>query len=217
MTAPIRILIVDDHTLVRSAMHLMLELKPGLEIVGEAQDGIEAIEQTRALQPDVILMDLEMPRMGGLEAIAQIHAEFPGARILVLTSFVDDQKITAAIKAGALNYLLKNSSPADLVRTIHEVYSGASNLSPEIARGLVAGLQQPASPHPPVAELTPRETEILRLAAGGLSNTSIAARLFISEGTVRFHMSNIFSKLRVSNRSQAIVSALRQGLVELEK
>lgn len=217
MAAPIRILIVDDHTLVRSAMHLMLELKPGLEIVGEAKDGIEAIEQTRALQPDVILMDLEMPRMGGLEAIAQIHTEFPGVRILVLTSFVDDQKITAAIRAGALNYLLKNSSPADLVRTIHEVYSGASNLSPEIARGLVAGLQQPASPNPPAAELTARETEILRLAAGGLSNTSIAARLFISEGTVRFHMSNIFSKLQVSNRSQAIVSALRTGLVDLEK
>jgi DNA-binding NarL/FixJ family response regulator len=215
LTTAIRILIVDDHTLVRNAMHLMLDLKTGLEVVGEAQDGLEAIDQARILQPDVVLMDLEMPRLGGLEAIAEIHRQFPKIRIVVLTSFVDDQKIAAAIQAGAMNYLLKNSSPADLVRTIQEVYAGSANLSPEITRRLVAGLQQPAKPVAPETSLTERENEILRLAASGLTNPEIAEKLFISEGTVRFHISNIFSKLGVSSRSQAILYALRQGWVDL--
>ena len=212
-----RILIVDDHTVVRHALHLMLDLKPGFEVVGEAQDGLEAIIQTRSLQPDVILMDLEMPRMSGLEAIVEIHREFPKVRILVLTSFVDDQKIAAAIKAGAMNYLLKNSSPAELVQAIQEVYQGSTNLSPEIARRLVAGLQQPAKPGTSENLLSKREVEILRLAASGSSNLDIAATLFISEGTVRFHFSNIFRKLQVTNRSQAILVALRQGWADLDE
>lgn len=217
MEENIRILIVDDHTVVRNAMHLMLDLKPDLEVVGEAQDGFEAIEQTRMLQPDVILMDLEMPRMGGLEAITEIHREFPGVRILVLTSFVEDQKIAAAIQAGALNYLLKNSTPAELVHAIREVFLGHVNLSPDMARRLVAGLQHPIPAIPPENALTDREDEILRLAAQGLSNPDISARLFISEGTVRFHMSNIFSKLQVTSRSQAILIALRRGWVKLSE
>ena len=212
-----RILIVDDHTVVRHALHLMLDLKPGFEVVGEAQDGLEAIIQTRSLQPDVILMDLEMPRMSGLDAIVEIHREFPKVRILVLTSFVDDQKIAAAIKAGAMNYLLKNSSPAELVQAIQEVYQGSTNLSPEIARRLVAGLQQPAKPGTSENLLSKREVEILRLAASGSSNLDIAATLFISEGTVRFHFSNIFRKLQVTNRSQAILVALRQGWADLDE
>ncbi|MDR3577560.1 MAG: response regulator transcription factor [Anaerolineaceae bacterium] len=212
-----RILIVDDHTLVRHALHLMLDLKPGFEVVGEAQDGLEAISQTRRLQPDVILMDLEMPGMGGLEAISEIHREFPKVHILVLTSFVDDQKIAAAIKAGAVNYLFKNSSPAELVKAIQEVYKGRTNLSPEVASRLVAGLQQ--QDHSKISEfsLTRREIEILRLAASGLSNPEIASKLFISEGTVRFHFSNIFRKLQVTNRSQAILVALRQGWANLDE
>jgi NarL family two-component system response regulator LiaR len=206
MPKPIRLLIVDDHTVVRSALHLMLELKPGLEVVGEAQDGFEAIEQARRVQPDVILMDLEMPRLGGLEAIAAIHRAQPWIRILVLTSFVADQKIAAAIGAGAQNYLLKNSTPAELVAAIHEVHAGQPRLAPDIAARLVAGLQQSQT-----AALTRREAEILHLAVSGMSNAEIATRLCVAPGTVRFHFSHICRKLQAANRSQAILTAIRTG------
>jgi NarL family two-component system response regulator LiaR len=213
----IKILIVDDHTVVRSALHLMLDLKPGLEVIGEAQDGLEAINQTKLLKPDVILMDLEMPRMGGLESIMEIHREFPAVHILVLTSFVDDQKIAAAIKAGAMNYLLKNSTPGELVQAIKDVYIGSTNLSPDISRRLIAGLQEPVKSVSNTPSLTGRESEILSLSARGLSNPEIATALYISEGTVRFHFSNIFKKLQVANRSQAILYAHRQGWVDISK
>jgi len=215
MKKNIRILIVDDHTVVRHGLRLMLELKPGMQIVGEACDGIEALSQARSQKPDVILMDLEMPRVGGLQAISEIHPEFPGIRILVLTSFADSEKIVMAIKAGAAGYLLKDSTPSDLVRAIQDVYCGNFILPTEISQKLVYGLQQPAQSNPAETGLTRREREIIRMAAIGLSNQDIAKKLVISDGTVRFHLSNIFSKLQVCNRSQAILYALRHGWVDL--
>jgi DNA-binding NarL/FixJ family response regulator len=216
MEKAIRILIVDDHTVLRHGLHLMLELKPGLEVVGEARDGVDAISQARLLQPDVILMDLEMPRMGGQQAIQEIHNEFPAINILVLTSFADNDKIMQAIKAGAAGYLLKDASPADLVQSIKNVFAGNVSLSPEITKKLVQQMQQPPANRQAEQSLTEREREILRLAASGLSNQDIARRLVIAEGTVRFHLSNIFSKFQVSNRSQALLHALRLGWVDLK-
>jgi len=212
----IRVLIVDDHTVVRHGLRLMLELKPGIEVVGEARDGAEAITQARRLRPDVILMDLEMPRVSGIQAIAEISPELPDIRILVLTSFGDSEKIASAIKSGAAGYILKDSSPTELVHAIREVAQGNISLPPDIAQKLVGALQRPARNLTKAKLLTNREREILQLAASGLSNREIAGRLVISEGTIRFHFSNIFNKLGVNNRSQAIVSALRQGLVNIQ-
>jgi NarL family two-component system response regulator LiaR len=211
----IRILIVDDHTVVRHGLRLMLELKSGFEVIGEAKDGNEAIDMAIKLTPDVILMDLEMPQVNGLQAITAIHAELPDIRILVLTSFVDSEKIASAIRNGAAGYLLKDTSPGELVQAIKEVDEGHVSLPPEIAQKLVEGLQKPAGIQAVENTLTNREGEILQLAACGLSNQEIANKLVISEGTVRFHFSNIFSKLQVNNRSQALVYALRQGWVNL--
>ena len=216
MDTHIRILIADDHTVVRHGLRLMLELKPGLEVVGEAKDGNEAILLAHTLKPDVILMDLDMPRLNGLHAIASIHPDLPDIRILVLTSFTDKEKITSAIRNGAAGYILKDTSPADLVKAIREVAQGHVSLPPEIAQKLVEGLQHPARDPAVDTLLTNREREVLRLATDGLSNQEIADKLVISEGTVRFHFSNIFSKLQVNNRSQAIVYALRQGLVNMK-
>jgi DNA-binding NarL/FixJ family response regulator len=217
MEKKIRILIADDHTVVRHGLHLMLERKADFEVAGEARDGAEALALARTLRPDVILMDLEMPHMNGLEAIAAIHPELPEVRILVLTSFTDSEKIASAVKSGAAGYILKDSSPAELAYAIREVARGGVSLPPEIAQKLVEGLQQPAAAPGGESGLTGREREILQLAASGLSNEEIAARLVISEGTVRFHFSNIFSKLQVSSRSQAIVHALRHGWVKIDE
>jgi two-component system, NarL family, response regulator LiaR len=215
MEPQIRVLIADDHTIVRHGLRLMLELKPGIEVVGEAQDGAEAITLAGALKPDVIIMDLEMPRVSGLQAIAEIHARMPEIHILVLTSYTDSEKITSAIKNGAVGYLLKDSPPGELIQAIREVAQGHINLPPEIAQKLVQGLQQSSEAQRSFSPLTNRELEVLRLAACGMSNPEIAGKLVVSEGTVRFHFSNIFNKLQVNNRSQAIVHALRRGLVDL--
>jgi NarL family two-component system response regulator LiaR len=215
MAEKIRILIVEDHTVVRHGLRLMLEQKPDLEVVGEAGDGREAVDKANILKPNVILMDLVMPRMDGVEATALIHQTLPDARILVLTSFSDDDKLVAAIKAGAMGYLLKDSSPADLLNAIHEVNEGKASLSPDFASRLVMELRAPAKPQHPQIVLTEREIEVLRLAASGLSNPEIASNLYITEGTVRFHFSNILNKLNLPNRTQAVLYALRQGWAEL--
>lgn len=215
MDKNIRILIVDDHTVIRHGLRLMLELKYGLEVIGEAKDGSEAISLAIKLTPDVILMDLEMPQVNGLQAITAIHTKLPEVRMLVLTSFTDSEKIASAIRSGAAGYLLKDSSPSELVQAIREVAQGHVSLSHEIAQKLVEGLQKPAGIPAVDNMLTNREREILQLAACGISNHEIANKLVISEGTVRFHFSNIFSKLQVNNRSQAVVHALRHGWVNL--
>lgn len=210
---PIRVLIADDHPVVRRGLGSLINIKADMELVGEAADGVEAVEKARLLQPDVILLDLLMPRQGGLEAIKEIKQENAEARILVLTSFADDDKVFSAIKAGALGYLLKDSPPETLLQAIRDVYRGESSLHPTIARKLIRELNQPPADLPPTEEpLTRREIEVLRLVARGLSNQEIAEKLVVSEGTVRIHVSNILSKLHLANRTQAALYALQEGL-----
>ncbi len=217
MTEIIRVLIVDDHAVVREGLRTLLGYQLGLEVVGEASNGLQAVEQARALQPDVILLDLVMPRMGGVQAIGEIKKENPDARILILTSFAEDDKVFPAIKSGALGYLLKDSSPQELLRAIRQVHRGESSLHPTIARKLIREISQPSDLPPAQDPLTPREMEVLQLVAQGLSNPEIAAKLFISERTVRNYVSHILDKLHLANRVQAALYALREGLTSLNE
>lgn len=216
MSDPIRIMIVDDHAIVRKGLRALIDTEPHLEVVDEAVDGVEAVLHARASQPDVILMDLEMPRKDGIQAITEIKQENPDARIMVLTSFTDDEKVFPAIKAGALGYLLKDSFPEELVQAIQDVYQGESSLHPTIARKLIHEINRP--PDLPLSDepLTPRELDVLTLVAKGLSNHEIAAKLVITERTVGNHVSTILSKLHLANRTQAALFALREGLTDLD-
>ena len=217
MTETIHILIADDHAIVREGLRALIDTERGMELVGEAADGVEAVLRARSLQPDVILLDLVMPRKDGIEAISEIKRENPEARILVLTSFAEDDKVFPAIKAGALGYLLKDSSPQELLQAIREVYRGESSLHPAIARKLIRELNRPPENLPPTEEpLTEREVEVLSLVARGLSNQEIADRLVVSERTVRTHVSNILGKLHLANRTQAALYAVREGLAGLD-
>lgn len=215
-TPTIRILIADDHAVVREGLRALIATKPDIEMVGEAADGTEAILKSRSLRPDVILMDLVMPRQDGIEAIAEIKRENPDARILVLTSFADDGKLFPAIKAGAMGYLLKDSSPQELLQAIHDIYHGKSSLHPSVALKVIRELNRPRESLTPSEQpLTERETEVLKLVAQGLSNQEIATTLVISERTVGTHVSNILSKLHLANRTQAALYALQEGLASL--
>ena len=211
----IRILIADDHPVVRKGIKALLSTEPGLEVVGEAADGEQAVTKARTLKPDVILMDLSMPRKDGVQAISEIRQEIPEAKVLVLTSFAEDKRIIAAIEAGALGYLLKDSSPQELIRAVHTVYQGESSLHPTVAHKLIHRFQR-SSKELQTDPLTARELKVLRLIAKGLSNHDIANKLFISEPTVRAHVSNILRKLHLENRTQATLYALREGLASLE-
>lgn len=217
MTETIRVLIADDHTVVRGGLSALLEDVEGIDVIGEAADGVEAVLKTRSLKPDVVLMDLMMPRKTGIEAIEEIKHENPGARILVLTSYSDDDKVFAAIKAGALGYLLKETSTQDLLQAIRDVYHGESSLHPAIARKLIRELNRPTTLPPSDEPLTDREAEVLILVAQGLSNQDISNKLVISERTVRTHVSNILSKLHLANRTQAALYALKEGLTSLDE
>jgi len=212
----IRILIVDDHPVVREGLHGMLDRKPGLEVVGEAADGFEAVEKARLLQPDVILLDLMMPRKGGLEVIGEIRQENPSMRILILTSFAEDAQVFPVIKAGAQGYLLKDSTPDMLVKAIRDVHQGKSSLHPTIAHKVIQELAQPTDLPPTKDPLTARELEVLRFVARGLPNREIADELCVSNSTVRVHVSNILSKLHLANRTQAALYALHEGLANLD-
>lgn len=216
MNQPIRVLITDDHAIIRTGIRAVLELVPDMQVVGEASDGHEGVAQALALRPDVILMDLVMPNLDGIEAIRRIKAEQPEARILVLTSFAGDDKVFPAIKAGALGYHLKDSDPEELVHAIRQVYQGEASLHPTIARKLLQELARPTEQPPTRDPLTQRELEVLRLVAQGMDNQQIADRLVISEATVRTHVSNILSKLHLASRTQAALYALREGLASLE-
>lgn len=212
----IRILIADDHAVVREGLRTLITRTPGMELVGEASNGLEAISQAKSLQPDVVLLDLMMPQLSGLEAIPQLKQLNPQLRILILTSFDDDERVFAAVKAGALGYLLKDSSPEELLQAIQNVYQGQPSLAPDIAYKLIRELNQPSSLPQTEQPLTEREVETLRLIAQGLSNEEIAQKLIISERTVGKHVSNILEKLHLANRTQAALYALRQGLASLD-
>lgn len=212
MSEPIRILMADDHAIVREGLRSLIATDPQLKLVGEASDGEEAVRLFAELIPDVTLLDLMMPRKDGITTIQEIKARHPEAKILVLTSFVEDEKVFPAIKAGALGYLLKETSPDDLLQAIREVYRGESSLSPAIARKLINELNRPVDAPQTEEPLSERELEVLVLIAEGLSNQEIADQLVVSVRTVRNHVGNILSKLHLANRTQAALYAVRKGL-----
>jgi NarL family two-component system response regulator LiaR len=216
MNQAIRIFITDDHSIVRKGIRATMDLISDIDIVGEAANGKEAVERVTACQPDVVLMDLVMPEMDGIEAIRQIKSQDPAVRILVLTTFAGEDKIFPAIQAGALGYHLKDSEPEDLVRAIRQVYAGESSLHPVIARKVLQQLNRPSKQPLTSDPLTPRELEVLKLVAQGMENPEIAGKLYISEATVRTHVSNILSKLHLASRTQAALYALREGLASLQ-
>ncbi|NPV87463.1 MAG: response regulator transcription factor [Anaerolineae bacterium] len=215
----IKIMIVDDHAVVRKGVRMLLATEKDMDLVAEAESGLEAAALARIHQPDVILMDMVMPHKDGVAAIQEIIRENPRTRILVLSSFSDDTYILSAIKAGALGYLLKDSSPQELIEAIRGIMQGKSSLSPVVARRLISEIKQeyPKQQLPQSRLLSEREEEVLKLAAEGLSNQAIAERLCLSNATVRFHISNILKKLGLSNRTQAVLYAIKSGLVKDKK
>jgi NarL family two-component system response regulator LiaR len=217
-TLPIRVLLADDHTIVRSGVRALLSTEPDIEVVGEVGNGAEAVAQAETLRPDVVLMDLVMPGLSGIEATRQITASLPGTRVLVLTSFAADENVFPAIKAGALGYLLKDSGPDELVRAIRQVNRGEPSLEPSIALKVLLELSHSPKEQQPLTKdpLTERELDVLRLVAQGGSNRDIAAKLVVSELTVRTHVSNILGKLQLASRTQAALYALQKGITSLD-
>jgi len=213
---PIHVFIADDHAIVRKGIAAVLEIVPDIDVVGEAENGRDAVSRVEQLRPDVILMDLVMPEIDGIEAIRRIKDRQPEARILVLTTFAGEDRIFPAIKAGALGYHLKDSRPEELVQAIRQVHRGESSLHPLIARKVLDELSRPTDRPPTPDPLTPREIEVLRLVAQGLENREIAESLVIAEATVRTHVSNITGKLHVASRTQAALYALREGIASLD-
>ena len=211
----ISVLVVEDHAVVREGLCALINSAHGLEVIGEAADGIEAVSQALALNPDVILMDIVMPRKGGIEAIEEIMRRNPEARILVLSSFSGDN-VLRAVKAGALGYLPKESSSRELIEAIVDVHEGKLLLQPAIARRLMHELSVSSAAPTAEGQLTDREIDVLRLLARGLSNQGIADQLCLSERTVAKHIGNLLSKLGLENRTQAALYALREGLAKLE-
>ncbi|HYO50781.1 MAG TPA: response regulator transcription factor [Chloroflexia bacterium] len=209
----ISLVIVDDHAIVRQGLRTYLELQPDIEVVGEASDGREALEVVRDTLPDIVLMDLVMPNVDGVEATRTITLLSPSSRVIVLTSFSEDEKVFASIKAGAQGYLMKDVLPQELVRAIRTVHRGEAQLDPEIARKLMQEFTNP-QPTAPKHDLTERELEVLRLIAQGKSNKDISEDLVLSEKTVKTHVSNILQKLHLTDRTQAAVYALRQKIVD---
>lgn len=213
----IQLLVVDDQSIVRKGICALLEQVEDIDVVGEATDGEEAVTQADKLHPDVILMDLVMPKMDGITAIQQILARQPKMRIMALTSFVAEDKVFPAIKAGAMGYLLKDSEPEELIAAIRRVNRGEPSLHPTVAKMVLEELGQPAKQPLTPDPLTEREVDVVRLVAQGLSNRQIAEQLFIGEATVRTHVGNILNKLHLANRVQATLYALREGLTSLDE
>ncbi len=209
----IQILITDDHEVVRRGLRGFLELDPELEVVGEAANGKEAVDMSRTLRPDVVLMDLLMPVMDGIEATREIRSQMPEVEVVALTSVLEDASVTGAIRAGAIGYLLKTTDADELCDALRAAASGKVQLAPEAASRLVREVRAPDSPE----ALTERETEVLELVARGKANKQIGRELFIDETTVKSHVHNILSKLNVKSRTQAALHAVRVGLVSAEE
>ncbi|WP_020574221.1 response regulator [Actinopolymorpha alba] len=217
MTATLRVLIADDDDLMRAGLRAVLSSDETVEVVGEAADGGDAIEQTRQLGPDVVLMDVRMPNLDGIAATREIVAAVPDARILILTTFEDDDYVFGALAAGASGFLLKRTRPEDLIAAIHTIAVGDSLLSPSVTRTVVDRMARMPQPDPSaprrLRELTPRERDVLELVARGLSNTEIAATLVVEESTVKTHVKRILAKLHLRDRIQAVILAYETGLV----
>lgn len=211
MAKPIAVLIVDDHAVVREGLRGFLQLQDGIEVAGEAGDGEEALEQALALRPDVILMDLVMPKLDGVAAMRELRERVPESRVIVLTSFLDDERLLPAIQAGAAGYLLKNAEPAELARAIRAAHAGETIIDPTVASRLVKAIAD-GRRSPADQTLTRREREVLELIARGRSNKRIAFELGISEKTVKTHVGHVLAKLGVSDRTQAALVAVREGL-----
>ena len=213
---PITLIIVDDHNVVRAGLRAFLDTQRGIKVLGEGKNGEEAVNLALQLKPDVIVLDLVMPVKSGIEAIRELKEHQPEARIVALTSFSDDDKVFPAIKAGALGYVLKDAAPAELLRAIRHDHQGESSLHPMIATKLIQEFNRPKSPVSQSEALTKREIEVLQRVAQGLSNQEIATLLSITEKTVRNYVVRILSKLHLSNRTQAALYALREGLAKLD-
>jgi DNA-binding NarL/FixJ family response regulator len=215
----IRLLICDDQAIVCEGLRAILEPVLNLEVIGVANNGVDALELTRTLQPDVVLMDLKMPRMNGIQATKAIREQFPDVRVLVLTTYDEDEWVIDAIRYGAVGYLLKDTPQEDLLKAIVETMKGWSHIDPQVAGKILQRVaHQPAQVLPDqrqIEQLSIREREVLRLLATGLSNTEIAQTLYLSDGTIKNYMSVIFSKLGVADRTQAAILAIRAGLVTL--
>jgi NarL family two-component system response regulator LiaR len=204
----IKVLVVDDHWVVRQGLRMFLDQESAITVVGEASDGHEAIELARRLRPDVVLMDILMPHVDGIEAITRIKAEMPRVEVIALTSVLQGRSVSDAIQAGAIGYLIKDTKGDQLVQAIRDAAEGRVHLSPEAAIRLAKDLRQPEG----MRSLTERETSVLRLVAEGLANKDIARRLAISERTVKAHLNNVFAKLDVQSRTQAALQAIRSGI-----
>jgi NarL family two-component system response regulator LiaR len=214
MADVISVLIADDHPFVRHGLRTYLDTLDDLEVAGEAADGAEAVELAGRLLPDVVLMDLVMPRLDGVEATRKVREASPSTKVIVLTSFADDEKVFPAIKAGAAGYLLKDVHPAELAEAVRKASRGEALLAPSVAARL---MQEVAGERPAASGLTERELEVLRLIARGMSNKQIAHELVVSEKTVKTHVSNILAKLHLADRTQAALYAVREGIAELER
>ncbi|MDO0937179.1 response regulator transcription factor [Streptomyces sp. DG2A-72] len=212
---PARVVVADDQTVVREGIVMLLGLLPGIEVVGAAGDGDEAVKLVAELAPDVVLMDLRMPRCDGVEATRRIRSEHPGTQVVVLTTYADDESLFPALRAGARGYLTKDAGGDEIVRAVRSVLSGDAGLSPSIQRRLLERLSEPAPPAAPAVPpdgLTARETEVLELIAEGLSNPEIAKKLHVSTATIKTHVNNIFTKARIKDRAQAVRYAFAKGL-----
>ncbi|MBM4464928.1 MAG: response regulator transcription factor [Chloroflexi bacterium] len=223
----IRVLLVDDQEIVRQGLTTILKYAPGIEVVGQAGDGEEAVAQARALRPEVVLMDLKMPRLGGIPATRRICTELPDTQVIILTTYDADDLVFEGIKAGAKGYLLKDAASETLVEAIHGVMRGESQLDPSVARKVLGEFQRLATEAPArkpaldtqdelvIEPLTPREEEVLHLLVEGLSNKEIGARLHLTEGTIKNYVSNIIAKLQANDRTHAVVLAIKRGLLDL--
>ncbi len=213
---PIRIIIADDHAVVRQALHVMLEMEPGFQVIGEADDGEQALVLADEFAPDLVLMDIRMEGMDGVEATRRLRKQHPEVSVLILTGFGEDKVLLQAVEAGAQGFLLKDASAEEVKKAILRVVGGESHMTPGLLRKLMNQLaQRERRPEPAHSELTPRELEVLESLARGLSNDEIAQELVISEKTVKTHLGSIFGKLQVDGRAQAMLYAIREGLVEV--